>query len=220
MTNGLLKKTIYIKGMCCARCIRVLKGEMSGLLLKRITVKIGRADLEYDSNRITFDRIREAVEDAGFEVVTLLKEQKIEEVKRYINKHLLEPGALRLSAISQAMAISPFHLSHTFSLVEKETLQSFIVRTRMEYAARLFRETDRTVSDICLELGLNSTSHFTKQFKRYLGQSPLAYRKSPYSRPNFFHRIVKHLSEYFWIIRDEMVQHFAPIHERHYPKER
>ncbi|NOY10298.1 MAG: helix-turn-helix domain-containing protein [Spirochaetes bacterium] len=198
----------------------MLKREMSGLPFKKVTVKIGRVDLEYNSDRITFDRIREAVEDAGFEVMTLLKEQKIEEVKSYVNNHLLEPGALRLSAISRAMAISPFHLSRTFSLAENETLQSFIARTRMKYASRLLRETNRTVLDICLELGLNSTSHFTKQFKRYFGQSPLAYRKSPHSRPNFFNRIGKYLSGSFWIIRDEMVQHFAPIHERHYPKER
>lgn len=76
------------------------------------------------------------------------------------------------------MAVSPFHLSRTYSLLEGEGIKDFIIRMRMELAAKLLLETDKAVLDICMSVGLNSPSHFTQQFKRYYGRSPLAYRKA------------------------------------------
>ncbi len=136
-------ETFRIKGMCCSRCVRALKEELSKLSLTKITVRIGEAELVYGKEIIPFEQTQNAVEDAGFEIMTLLQNKKIEEVKEYVRRHLSDSNALRLSVLSRAVAVSPYHLSRTFSLIEKETLQDFIIRTRVEYAAQLLRDTER-----------------------------------------------------------------------------
>jgi AraC-like DNA-binding protein len=41
----------------------------------------------------------------------------------------------------------------------------------------LLRETDRSVTEICLEVGFNSLSTFSRTFADITGQSPTLYRK-------------------------------------------
>jgi AraC-like DNA-binding protein len=48
----------------------------------------------------------------------------------------------------------------------------------MERAAALLRNTDRSVADVCLSVGLQSIGSFTTSFKRTYGMSPTAYRAS------------------------------------------
>jgi AraC-like DNA-binding protein len=217
---SLEKETFHIKGMCCSRCVRAVKEELSKLAPEKLIVRIGEAELEYDSSKISQGQIQRAIEDAGFETMTLLKEQKIEEVKQYVRDHITDPEALRLSAISRAMAVSPFHLSRTFSLLANETLQDFITRTRMERSAQLLRDTERSVLDICLEVGFSSTSHFTKLFKKYFGQTPLAYRKNPRKEPHIFRKMESDLGKGLSHVYDEIREHFASIHGSHFSKEK
>jgi AraC-like DNA-binding protein len=46
----------------------------------------------------------------------------------------------------------------------------------MERAAALLRNTDRSVADICMTVGLRSVGSFTSSFGRTYGVSPTAYR--------------------------------------------
>ena len=46
----------------------------------------------------------------------------------------------------------------------------------MERAAALLRTTDRSVTEICFDVGLQSVGSFTTSFRRTFGSSPTAYR--------------------------------------------
>ncbi len=198
--------------MCCSRCIRALKEELLKLSPTRLWIRIGDVEIEYDDAVISRRQIDSAIEDAGFEVMTLLRERKVEEAKNYVREHLSEPEALRLSVMARALATSPFHLSRTFSLTEGETLQDFIMRARMERAAHLLRETERTVLDICGEVGLNSPSHFTKEFRRRYGMTPLKYRRSPDAKPGLLGRLSRGSVA--------VVARFQNAHSRHFRRGR
>src|SRR2546429_5986503 len=54
----------------------------------------------------------------------------------------------------------------------------YLLTRRLERAAALLRNTDRTVADICLTVGLRSVGSFTTSFGRAFGMSPTAYRAS------------------------------------------
>jgi AraC-like DNA-binding protein len=51
-----------------------------------------------------------------------------------------------------------------------------LLTRRLERAAALLRNTDRTVADICFVVGLRSVGSFTTSFGRTFGLSPTAYR--------------------------------------------
>lgn len=217
MAASFITKTIHIKGMCCPRCIRALHDELVKLAPARLSIRIGEVEIEYDSQLISRQQIDAAIEDAGFEVLTLLKERKIEQAKQYVRDHLREPEALRLSLLSRALATSPFHLSRTFSLHEGETLQDFIMRARMERAGQLLRETERTVLDICGEVGLSSPSHFTKEFKRHFGRTPLKYRRAPGAPRAFLQRLAADSAAVAARLWRTFEERSFPSHGRHFP---
>nr|WP_231585133.1 helix-turn-helix transcriptional regulator [Burkholderia sp. 9120] len=72
--------------------------------------------------------------------------------------------------------MSRFHFARVFRHETGETPHQFVARLRPEEAARLLRATDQTVLQIALTVGFENASHFSVQFKRGYGVTPLAYR--------------------------------------------
>jgi AraC-like DNA-binding protein len=53
---------------------------------------------------------------------------------------------------------------------------AYLLTRRLERAASLLRVTDRSVAEICMDVGLQSVGSFTTSFKRMFGKTPTAYR--------------------------------------------
>ena len=83
---------------------------------------------------------------------------------------------LDVAAIARAAHLSPAHFSREFRRTFGETPHRYLLTRRMERAASLLRQTDRSVADICLTVGLTSVGSFTTSFGRTFGMSPTAYR--------------------------------------------
>jgi AraC-like DNA-binding protein len=83
---------------------------------------------------------------------------------------------LDVPALARAAHLSPAHFSREFRRVFGETPHQYLLTRRLERAAALLRNTDRTVADICFLVGLRSVGSFTSSFGRTFGCSPLAYR--------------------------------------------
>lgn len=218
----MIKKLINIKGMCCSRCVRALKQELSKLELGKTSVRLGEIEVAYDPTVVTSEEIERAVEDAGFEVMVLLKDKQIEQAKCYVRDNLSDAEKLRLSVMARALAVSPSHLSRTFSVLEQETIQDFIARVRVERAAQLLRETDMNVIDIALSVGINSPSHFNKLFKRHLACTPSQYRKNPQlgNKERILSKIAKDIEGNLSYLCDMVMEHVTPAHGRHLPRKR
>lgn len=73
--------------------------------------------------------------------------------------------------------MSEAHFSRTFRSTFGETPHRYLQRRRVERAMFLLRETDRSVTDICFEVGFGSTGTFSRTFRDVVGRSPRAYRK-------------------------------------------
>ena len=75
-----------------------------------------------------------------------------------------------------AAGLSVAHFSREFRRAFSETPHGYLLTRRLERAASLLRLTDRSVSDICFSVGLQSLGSFTTSFTRTFGISPVAYR--------------------------------------------
>src|ERR671922_1363082 len=85
---------------------------------------------------------------------------------------------LDVPTIAGAARLSPAHFSREFRRAFGEPPHRYLLTRRLERAAALLRNTDRTVADICLMVGLRSVGSFTTSFGRAFGLSPTAYRAS------------------------------------------
>jgi AraC-like DNA-binding protein len=83
---------------------------------------------------------------------------------------------LDVVTLARAAHLSPAHFSREFRRAFGETPHQYLLTRRMERAAALLRNTDRTVADICLMVGLRSVGSFTTTFGRTFGMSPILYR--------------------------------------------
>jgi AraC-like DNA-binding protein len=83
---------------------------------------------------------------------------------------------LDVPELARAAHLSPAHFSREFRKTFGETPHQYLLMRRLERAAALLRNTDRSVADICLTVGLKSVGSFTTSFGKMFGLSPAAYR--------------------------------------------
>ncbi|MFI6862932.1 helix-turn-helix domain-containing protein [Streptomyces sp. NPDC050421] len=84
---------------------------------------------------------------------------------------------LDVSALARLAHVSEAHFSRTFRATFGETPHRYLQRRRVERAMFLLRETGRSVTDICFEVGFGSTGTFSRTFREIVGRSPRTYRK-------------------------------------------
>src|SRR6266705_1601571 len=89
--------------------------------------------------------------------------------KDLIDARFREP--LDVPALARAAHLSPAHFSREFRRAFGETPHQYLLTRRLERAAALLRNTDRTVMDICLTVGPSSVGSFTTTFTRTFGLS-------------------------------------------------
>src|SRR5437660_12919769 len=83
---------------------------------------------------------------------------------------------LAVGDLARAAGFSQAHFSREFRRAFGEAPHSYLLTRRLERAAALLRNTDRSVIDICFSVGLQSVGSFTTSFTRTFGMSPTAYR--------------------------------------------
>jgi AraC-like DNA-binding protein len=84
---------------------------------------------------------------------------------------------LDVPALARIAHVSPAHFARTFRATFGETPHRYLQRRRVERAMFLLRETDRSVTDICFEVGFGSLGTFSRTFRAIVGRSPRQYRR-------------------------------------------
>ena len=98
------------------------------------------------------------------------------EVSNYIQHHMSE--TITVEQIAAALFLSRPYLSRRFKTETGENLKDYIYLEKMAEARRLLRYSDKSIAAISDYLGFSSQSHFTKEFKKYVGKNPGEYRES------------------------------------------
>jgi AraC family transcriptional regulator len=101
--------------------------------------------------------------------------EAVEEVKRVLSRR--PEGNATLRELAAGVETSPFHLCRAFKRATGVTLTAYRHDLRLRLALdRLHGRTDLT--DLALDLGYSSHSHFTRVFRRHFGVTPSAWTRS------------------------------------------
>jgi AraC-like DNA-binding protein len=97
---------------------------------------------------------------------------------------------LNVRAVAAVAYLSEAHFIRSFRAVFGETPHRYLQRRRVERSMFLLRETDRSVTDICFDVGFTSRGTFSRTFKEIIGETPSDYRMAhePMMAPNCFQR--------------------------------
>ncbi|MDD3253973.1 MAG: AraC family transcriptional regulator [Lachnospiraceae bacterium] len=106
----------------------------------------------------------------GNQHLTILKD-----MIRFISSHYTEK--ISLAEISRAGTISKTTCSHIFVQYTNQTPFSYLTEYRLKKSAELLRTTDRTISEICFEVGFSGASYFAETFKKSYRCTPGEYRR-------------------------------------------
>jgi AraC-like DNA-binding protein len=95
--------------------------------------------------------------------------------KDLVDARYFEP--LDVDDLARAAGLSRAHFSREFRRAFGESPHAYLLTRRLERAAALLRNTDRSVAEVCFSVGLQSVGSFTSSFTRTYGMSPNAYRR-------------------------------------------
>src|SRR3954454_16692585 len=84
---------------------------------------------------------------------------------------------LDIPALARLAHVSEAHFIRTFGATFGQTPHRYLQRRRVERSMFLLRETDRSVTEICLDVGSASLGTFSRTFRDIVGESPSAYRR-------------------------------------------
>jgi transcriptional regulator GlxA family with amidase domain len=84
---------------------------------------------------------------------------------------------LDIPILARIACVSEAHFIRTFRATFGETPHRYLQRRRVERSMSLLRETDRTLTDICMSVGFSSLGTFSRTFRDIVGEPPSSYRR-------------------------------------------
>jgi AraC-like DNA-binding protein len=96
---------------------------------------------------------------------------------------------LDVPALARIAHASEAHFIRTFRATFGETPHRYLQRRRVERAMFLLTQTDRPVTEVCLDVGFVSLGTFSRTFRDIVGASPVEFRSTarpPRPVPNCF----------------------------------
>jgi AraC family transcriptional regulator len=92
----------------------------------------------------------------------------------YIESHF--PRKLTLEEIAKEAGVSHFHFSRIFKKETGYSPYEYILKTRLSFAKKLLKETNKTVKQVAFECGFNSEANFIFMFHKHVDMTPGEFR--------------------------------------------
>lgn len=112
--------------------------------------------------------------DEPLELQTAHTPEVLKRILRYVADHTAELQSI--TEISDALGFSPQYLSSYFSHQVGTPLKTYIQAKKIALAKELLSK-GADVTEACYDCGFNDCSYFIKVFKKYVGATPMSYKR-------------------------------------------
>jgi AraC family transcriptional regulator len=177
------RKTLHIKNMVCNRCIKVVKEEMEKLNYGVEKIELGEVVISSYKDKFNLEKIKEALEENGFELFDSRNANIIERIKILIINSIHHQSIESFSDINLSKEIvsetglSYQYVSSLFSSTEGITIEKFIISQKIEKVKELLVYNELTLSEIAYNFGYSSVQHLSNQFKKITGLTPTYFKR-------------------------------------------
>ncbi|GMQ58581.1 response regulator [Vallitalea sediminicola] len=115
-------------------------------------------------------------------IIKMVKEYKQNKVsklimnaKDYIDKYF--SNEITLEEVSKVISISPQYFSRLFKEETGYNFIEYLTNIRIKKSKSLIKNSNKTIKEICYEVGYNDPNYFSRLFKKIVGISPTEYQK-------------------------------------------
>jgi AraC family transcriptional regulator len=100
----------------------------------------------------------------------------LQRVTDYIHDSLEQD--IKLADLAAVLDMSQFHFGRCFKQALGLSPHQYIIQQRVERAKQLLRHKELSLSEIAFQCGFSSQSHLGEWFRKTVGITPKAYRKT------------------------------------------
>jgi AraC family transcriptional regulator len=100
---------------------------------------------------------------------------QVRRVREFIDANIA--NRLLVADLCALVRRSEAHFARSFRLTFGESPHAFVVRRRLQLAARYMLQTEMDLSEIALRCGFSDQAHLCRRFRKATGQSPAAWRR-------------------------------------------
>ena len=99
-------------------------------------------------------------------------------IQQYIVENFTD-NDMSLDLVAKHVYVHPSYISRIFSQQFNTPFRTYINGLRVNLASKMLDETDKSIGDICHEVGFSDHSYFNRVFKSIRGLTPSEYRNRP-----------------------------------------
>ena len=104
------------------------------------------------------------------------QEKRVKEILEYMKSRYAE--SIAIEDIAREVNISRTECFRCFQKITGQSPMEYLTFYRLQQAAHKLRNTDSSITEICISSGFNHPSYFGKKFREMYGVSPAQYRKT------------------------------------------
>jgi AraC-like DNA-binding protein len=101
---------------------------------------------------------------------------QVRKVREYLDANIA--GRVLVLHLSGVVNLSEAHFARSFKRTFGLSPHAFVLRRRLELAARLMLESTESLTDIAQRCGFTDQAHLCHHFRRSMGDSPAAWRRA------------------------------------------
>lgn len=179
---------LVVRNMVCDRCIAAVGDVLKTLGLPVGRIALGEVRLQSDATAGELDALQQALQHAGFELVTAPEARIVARIKAAVVArvhHATTPDhRTKLSEHLAALLHQDYSgLSALFAQVEGITIEHYFLLQRMERVKELIKYGELSMSEVAFRTGFSSAAHMSTQFKQFTGMTPSAFKKTGRRQP-------------------------------------
>lgn len=176
---------IYIRGMACESCKRVLKDALIKLNVHPIKIELGVAEIKGNLTEAKKDELEALINEVGLQIVENKSEILVENIKHYCHEYVISEPYIKVNIsefLSQKLEKDYNYLSNVFSEIESCTIVHYINLLKVEKAKELILLEDYNLTEIATKLNFSTLSAFSTQFKKFTGFTPSQFKKQKHKK--------------------------------------
>jgi AraC-like DNA-binding protein len=175
------QQTIFIKGMVCQRCLMTVEAELREIGYTPVKLSLGEVSFTTNTAH-DYTSLEERLSLLGFSLLKDKKAQMAKEIKELVKEIYSGDFDFRDRFRFSGLASKHFQrdydvISDAFTVVEKKTIEQYIIEYRIDRVKEFLVYSNLNLSDIAFRLNFNSVAHLSAQFRQYTGLTASFFRK-------------------------------------------